>query len=90
MPFDVISYTEAKKTRRQVEELSEKLREAELKRKEAEFQVKELSERLQEAESKLKEAELRIKKTERNGIILSIVTFIIGQVIGILVTLSLT
>jgi len=75
MPFDVISYTEAKKTKRQVEELSEKLREAELKRKEAEFQVKELSERL-------KEAELKIKKTERNGIILSIVTLIIGWILG--------
>ena len=82
MPFDVISYTETKKTKRQVEELSEKLREAELKRKEAEFQVKELSERLREAESKLKEAELRIKKTERNGIILSIVTLIIGWILG--------
>jgi len=61
MPFDVISYTEAKKTRRQVEELSEKLREAELK---------------------LKEAELRIKKTKRDGIILSIVTLIIGWILG--------
>lgn len=61
MLFDVISYTQAKKTERQFKELLKKHQEAELK---------------------LKEAELRIKKTRRKGILLSIITLIVGLILG--------
>jgi len=50
--------------------------------KKAERRVKELSEKLRQTELKLKEAELRIKKTRREGIILSIITLIIGWILG--------